>query len=141
MKDTCCDDKIIAERSKRLKGSNFKLLNANCQTLLSSIKNRAAGYCGIMANFHPRLYTYLCENPNGDAAEILQSFLGGFGFTENGLPYPLTAKYYMNLLGIKTNVTARNRKNEELTEYGKSCMKQMKNATDYLEKIFLKGRI
>ncbi len=40
MKDTCCDAKIIAERNKILSGSQFKLLNANCQTLLDSLKKR-----------------------------------------------------------------------------------------------------
>ena len=50
------------------------------------------------------------------------------------LPYPLTAKYHMNLCGIPTENIARNRKSEELTEYGRSCMRQMKLATDALEK-------
>ena len=39
----------------------------------------------------------------------------------------------MNLCGLPTENIARNRKSEELTEYGKSCMKQMKMATDYFE--------
>ena len=135
MKDTCCDDSIIKQRCEQLRGSDFKLLNANCQTLLSSLRNGAAGYCGIMANFHPRLYSQLCENyyKNSKAAELIQAVIGTFGFTEVGLPYPLTAKYHMNLCGIKTSNVARNRKSEELTEYAKSCMKQLKLATDYIE--------
>lgn len=135
MKDTCCDDEIIRRRCELLKGSDFKLLNANCQTLLSSMRNGAGGYCGIMANFHPKLYAWLCENYNKypDTAELIQSVIGTFGFTEVGLAYPLTAKYHMNLCGIKTNNISRNRKSEELTEYAKSCMRQMKLATDYIE--------
>lgn len=135
MKDTCCDDEIIRRRCELLKGSDFKLLNANCQTLLSSMRNGAGGYCGIMANFHPKLYAWLCENYNKypDTAELIQSIIGTFGFTEVGLAYPLTAKYHMNLCGIKTNNISRNRKSEELTEYAKSCMRQMKLATDYIE--------
>ena len=88
-----------------------------------------------MANFHPKLYAWLCENYNKypDAAELIQSIIGTFGFTEVGLAYPLTAKYHMNLCGIKTNNISRNRKSEELTEYAKSCMRQMKLATDYIE--------
>lgn len=35
---------------------------------------------------------------------------------------------------IPTENIARNRKSEELTEYAKSCMWQMKLATDTLEK-------
>ena len=137
MKDTCCDAATMAERCKILEGSEFKLLNANCQTLLESMRNGAHGYCGIMANYHPKLYAWLCQNfaDQPEKADLIQSVTGTFGFTEVGLPYPLTAKYHMNLCGIPTENIARNRKSEELTEYGKSCMKQMKLATDYFEKI------
>lgn len=142
MKDTCCDDEIIKHRCEQLKGSGFKLLNANCQTLLSSMQNGASGYCGIMANFHPGLYAWLCENyeKRRDTAELVQAVIGIFGFTEVGLAYPLTAKYHMNLCGINTNNIARNRKSEELTEYAKSCMRQMKLATDFIEKQLGKGQ-
>ena len=61
--------------------------------------------------------------------------IGVFGFMEVGLPYPLTAKYHMNLCGLPTENIARNRKSTELTDYAKSCMHQMKFATDYLEKV------
>ncbi len=134
MKDTCCDAEMIAQRAKQLKGSNFKLLNANCQTLLETMRNGADGYCGIMCNFHPKLYSWLRENYKSEKADLVQSVIGTFGFTEVGLPYPLTAKYHMNLCGIKTENIARNRKSEELTLYGKSCMEQMKLATDKIEK-------
>lgn len=133
MKDTCCDAEMIAQRAKQLKGSPFKLLNANCQTLLETMRNGADGYCGIMCNFHPKLYSWLRDNYNSKKADFVQSVIGTFGFTEVGLPYPLTAKYHMNLCGIKTENIARNRKSEELTEYVKSCMQQMKYATDKLE--------
>lgn len=134
MKDTYCDAQMIAQRTKQLKGSHFKLLNANCQTLLETMRSGADGYCGIMCNFHPNLYAWLGKNYNSEKADLVQSITGTFGFTEVGLPYPLTAKYHMNLCGIKTENIARNRKSEELTEYAKSCMKQMKLATDQLER-------
>lgn len=134
MKDTCCDANLIKERCEQLKGSHFQLLNANCQTLLETMRNGADGYCGIMCNFHPKLYAWLGKNYKDERANIVQSIIGTFGFTEVGLPYPLTAKYHMNLCGIKTENVARNRKCEELTEYAKTCMKQMKYTTDKLEK-------
>ena len=128
MKDTCCDSAVIRERLEILNGSNFKLLNANCQTLLSSLRDGGAGYCGIMANYHPELYVWLCENYDKEPqkAELLQSLLGTVGFTETGLPYPLTAKYHMCLEGIETVNYARNRKAEELTGYVKDCTVQMR---------------
>ena len=135
MKDTCCDVAIMKERTKQLSGSNFKLLNANCQTLLESMQNGGDGYCGIMCNFHPKLYSWLGKNykTEPEKAELIQSLIGTFGFTEVGLPYPLTAKYHMTLCGIPTENIARNRESAELTEYVKSCVKQMKTVTDYFE--------
>ena len=87
MKDTCCDAALIKERVKQLSGSSFKLLNANCQTLLQTMRDGAHGYCGIMCNFHPRLYAWLGENfeKEPEKAELIQSFIGTFGFTEVGL--------------------------------------------------------
>jgi 4-hydroxy-tetrahydrodipicolinate synthase len=139
MKDTCCDAALIKERCQQLKGSSFKLLNANCQTLLETMQNGGDGYCGIMCNYHPALYAWLGENYEKDpkTAELVQSVIGTFGFTEVGLPYPLTAKYHMNLCGIDTQVTARSRKGECLAEYAQSCMRQMKLATDSLEQYLL----
>lgn len=135
MKDTCCDAALIAERVNQLKGSHFKLLNANCQTLLETVRGGADGYCGIMCNFHPRLYAWLAQNWDKDPAQadLVQGVIGTFGFTEGGLPYPLTAKYHMNLCGIPTENIARNRKSDELTDYARNCMRQMKTATDRLE--------
>ena len=88
-----------------------------------------------MCNFHPRLYAWLGENFDKypEIADKVQSFIGTFGFTEVGLPYPLTAKYHMNLVGIPTENIARNRESSLLTEYAKDCMKQMKMATDIIE--------
>ena len=136
MKDTCCDAAVIRERCEILKGSSFQLLNANCQTLLESMKNGCQGYCGIMCNYHPKLYAWLLENyeKEPEQAEVVQALLCSLGFTESGVPYPLTAKYHMNLCGIPTEVTARNRKGEVLTEYAKSCMRQMKTLTDAFER-------
>ena len=97
------------------------------------MKSGAGGYCGIMCNFHPALYAWLKNNYNSKKAELVQSVLGTLGFTEIGLPYPLTAKYHMNLCGIKTENLARNRNSAELTEYSKGCIRQMKLLTDELE--------
>ena len=132
MKDTCCDIDLIRERLEVLRGSDFLLFNANCQTLLESVRAGAAGYCGIMCNFHPQLYRWLCDNSETqpEAADRLQALLGTIGFTEGGMPYPLTAKYHMGLEGIPTENIARNRDSAELTEYMKDCTRQMKLLTD-----------
>lgn len=137
MKDTCCNIDTIRERMEILSGTHFKLLNANCQTLLESLKAGGAGYCGIMANYHPELYVWLCENYEKDPekSEVLQSLIGTIGFTETGIPYPLTAKYHMCLEGIETENIARNRASDDLTGYAKDCVKQMRALTKYFGKI------
>ncbi len=136
MKDTCCDASVIKQRCEILKGSSLKLLNANCQTLLESMRDGGAGYCGIMCNYHPKLYTYLARHyaDEPEKADLVQAIIGTFGFTENGLCYPLSAKYHMNLCGIPTENYARHKEASLLNEYTKSCMKRMKLATDFVEK-------
>lgn len=133
IKDTCCDAALIRERCKQLRGTGFKLLNANCQTLLESMRSGADGYCGIMCNYHPALYAWLGEHYLSEEADLVGSVLGSLGFTEVGIPYPLTAKYHMNLVGIPTENQARAKKTELLTDYARSCTEQMKRVTDDLE--------
>lgn len=135
MKDTCCDAAEIARRTAQLENSGFRLLNANAQTLLETMQSGAQGYCGIMCNFHPKLYAWLKNNwqTQPEKAALVQAALGSLAFTEC-LAYPLTAKYHMNLCGIPTETIGRSRKEEELTDYARSCMQQMKLLTDRLEK-------
>jgi len=136
MKDTCCDAEMLAQRAAQLRGSGFQLLNADGQTLLASLRAGAQGYCGVMCNFHPRLYAWLVQNYAAypQKAEVLQAMLGTFCFTEGGLPYPLSAKYHMGLCGMPTENIARTRPAADLTPYARSCVEQMKLAADCLEK-------
>ena len=142
MKDTCCDDALIAKRLEILKDSGFNLLNANSQTLLSSLKNGCMGYCGVMANLHPELYVWLCRNfeKEPEKAEALQGALGSLAFAEGGLPYPLFAKYHMCLEGIPTEDIARSRKGECMSDYQKDCTRQMRDFTSYTYKSLLSSK-
>lgn len=136
IKDTCCDSDIIKARLTQMQGSHLYLFNANCQTLLTSFENGAQGYCGIMANYHPQLYAWLYQNYKTapEKAKKVQAFLAMAGFTETGIAYPLTAKYHMNLENIPTENIARNRKSEEMTDYARECIDQMKLLSDAIEK-------
>ena len=58
-------------------------------------------------------------------AELIQNLIGTVGFTEIGMPYPLTAKHSMCLDGIETENYARNRESAEMTDYMKDSTKQM----------------
>ena len=135
IKDTCCDANTIKQRLEILKGSELYLFNANCQTLLETLKDGGAGYCGIMANYHPELYVWLCHNfdKQPEKAEILGKFFCMSGFTENGLPYPLSAKYHMKLNGIPTELITRKPGGGEVTPYVEDCMKQMRALAEYFK--------
>lgn len=138
IKDTCCDADMIAERLKILDGTGFLLFNANCQTLLPSLRAGGAGYCGIMANYHPRLYAWLCKNyeKEPEKADLLASLLSMCGFTECGLTYPLSAKYHLkHHEGIDLALTTRKPGCAPVTPYVTLCMDQMKALADYARSI------
>lgn len=106
LKDTCCDAQQIRERLEVLRGSGFQLFNANAATLLETLRAGCAGYSGVMGNFHPELYAWLCKNFDTDpsGAERMQAFLGFASLAECQM-YPVNAKYYLSLegLGVRTH--------------------------------------
>lgn len=133
IKDTCCDAAEMARRVRLTEGSSLRLFNANAQTLLESLRSGAAGYCGIMANFQPDLYAWLCENyeKHPRTAEELQAFLCVSAFTEH-LCYPVTAKYHLSALaGLPMTVGSRACDPALLTDYAKSCVRQMEVAAGH----------
>lgn len=98
IKDTSCDIGSIEDKLRITKGSEVKLYNANTATLLASLKLGAAGYSGVMANFHPMLYKWLVDNYEKfpDKAEKLQRVLTMCSLIELR-NYPVNAKYMMQL--------------------------------------------
>ena len=120
IKDTCCDATIIKKRLEICKGSNLKIFNANAQTMLESYRDGAYGYCGVMANFHPALYSRLFKENN----DVLQSYLGLSAMLEN-LTYPCCAKYFLDKhVGIKMEIYSRSADENNFTDYQKSCIDQ-----------------
>ncbi len=116
LKDTSCDTVSIGEKLDAIRGSDLKLFNANSATLLDSLRAGAAGFSGVMANFHPDLYAWLCRNWNADPekAEEIQSFLGAFSVFELQM-YPVNAKYHMQLEGIGITTLCRSRDSSQFT--------------------------
>lgn len=132
IKDTCCDAEEIEHRMQILRGTDLMLFNANAQTLLSSLRSGASGYCGVMANFHPELYVWLCGHQNDDMTEECAEFLCLTAFTES-LAYPCTAKYHhMDLGGVAMELYAKSRDAAQLTEYQKMCVRMMDSAAKRL---------
>ena len=94
IKDTCCDTNQLREKIDIVRGSHLKIYNANSTTLLDSLRYGAAGYCGVMANFHPSLYAWMCKNFKETKAEALSDFMGITSLIEKQY-YPVNAKYYL----------------------------------------------
>lgn len=109
IKDTCCDADLIAERVRLLRG-RIKLFNANCATMLETLISGAAGFSGIMANFHPDLLVWLYDRyrDEPEKAKILAAQLSIMSGVERNM-HPVGAKYHMNLenvpMTLKTRVT------------------------------------
>ena len=78
LKDTSCSMENIREKLRIAKGSKFKVFNANAATLLDSLKAGCAGYSGVMTNFHPDLYTWLCSHwqDQPELAGGIQDYIG-----------------------------------------------------------------
>ena len=95
MKDTCCDSAKVAEKIKAGRGV-IQVFNANCAQLLETLKAGASGFSGVMANFHPELYSWLCANyeKSPALAERVQNFLGVVSACESRM-YPINAKKYL----------------------------------------------
>ena len=120
IKDTCCDASTIKKRVEICKGSNLKIFNANAQTMLESYRDGAYGYCGVMANFHPTLYSRLLK----EEYDVLQAYLGLSAMLEN-LTYPCCAKYFLDkYVGIRMDTYARCVDENNFTDYQKSCIDQ-----------------
>jgi len=125
LKDTCCDIEILKRRLSILQGSKLKLYNANTTTLLDSFNSGAAGFSGVMANFHPELYVALSQIwQDAEQAGLLQSLLTLCSRIESQL-YPVNAKYHLSQLGLPINIYTRSRSHLELTNLFKDEIRQM----------------
>ncbi|MCL1794434.1 MAG: dihydrodipicolinate synthase family protein [Oscillospiraceae bacterium] len=96
LKDTSCDAAMMERRAAAVAGSPFKLYNANAATLYQSLKSGYSGYCGVMANYHPELYVWLCKNLRDERAKRLEKYLGLMSVMECRA-YPQSAKRYLKL--------------------------------------------
>ena len=136
LKDTCCDLSQIQMKLDAVKGSDLKIYNANSATLLESLKLGCAGFSGVMANFHPEIYSDLCSCYKNDPekAEKLQNFAGFFSVAECQC-YPVNAKYYLSLEGLDINIDSRARNKAEFTPNRQAEIRQMFELTKDFKKL------
>jgi len=108
IKDTCCNKDRIRERLDASRGTELKLFNANAATFYDSMVHGAAGYSGVMANYHPELYKWLVTHIESEpeTAKKLADVLALAAMIEMRI-YPVSAKYHMNLVGIPMELITR----------------------------------
>ncbi len=137
LKDTCSNLDQIKAKLDAVKGTGLKIFNANSATFLESLKMGCEGFSGVMANFYPELYVWLCENfeKEPEKAKKIQDIVGFFSVAECQ-QYPVNAKYYQNLEGNKMEILSRAR---DAKAFGKNNMMeidQMYNLIQELKKLY-----
>lgn len=137
LKDTSCNLDEIQAKLDAVKGTDFKIYNANSATFLESMKIGCAGFSGVMANFHPEFYVWLCENFDKDPelAEKIQDIVGFFSVAECQM-YPVNAKYYQSLEGNKMEYLSRARDAGEFKRNRQLEIEQMYNLTQHFKKLY-----
>ena len=128
--------KILDARLEQLKGTSIKLFNANSQTFLYTLRHGAAGFSGIMGNFHPDLYAWVCENyeKEPEKAERVQGFLTLTAFLEV-LAYPQTAKYHMNKVGVPMSLWSRSCDQKKFTKYQRMIIDELIQTENHVRDI------
>jgi 4-hydroxy-tetrahydrodipicolinate synthase len=135
IKDTCCDIQLLEERLKVLEGTPLQLFNANSATLLGSLRMGAAGFSGVMANFHPDLYVWLTENWSAapERAEQLQAFLGLASLVELQL-YPINAKCHMQLEGVPIELYSRTKEYQSFDQHARLVINQLRETAEWMRR-------
>ncbi len=134
LKDTCCDAELIRHRLELLKDTRLKLYNANTATLLETLTYGAAGFSGVMANFHPELYVWLCKNwkTQPQKAERLQALLTMCAQIERQL-YPVNAKTFLQSKKLIASNRCRSKNCHEMSSLFLKEVEQMEILTSWFE--------
>ena len=140
IKDTSCDVDNMREKLQIIKGSTISLFNANTSTLLETLEMGAAGFSGVMANFHPDLYVWLTENYKKDreTARKIADFLTMASFIERQV-YPVTAKWYQKQIGNFSSMMTRTKSPDLLRETEVLELEQFDRLTQEIRRLYLKG--
>ncbi len=132
LKDTCCDAAFIKRKIEATRGTNLKLYNANATTALQAMRDGAAGYSGIMANFHPELYVWLTENYAKPEADRVQDALTMASLIERQL-YPVNAKFHLKMIEkLPVETTCRVQDDRLLTDTFQTEIYMMNRVCDDL---------
>lgn len=137
LKDTCCRIGEIKAKLEAVDGLGLKIYNANSATLLESLEAGCAGYSGVMGNFHPEIYSWLCKNykTEPEKAKQVQAFLAFASLAECQM-YPVNAKYHLGLCGLDIGYSARSKDASMFSESNKKEIEQMLTVETMFKKAF-----
>ena len=101
------------------------------------MREGAAGFCGVMDNFHPQLYTWLCDHYKEEKAKEVSDFLTIASLIERQY-YPVNAKYHLSEIeGLHVTLNSRTKDKAGLTETFKEEVKDLNELTKYVEQKIL----
>ena len=137
LKDTCCRIDEIKAKLEAVDGLGLKIYTANSATLLESLEAGCAGYSGVMGNFHPEIYSWLCKNykTEPEKAKQVQAFLAFASLAECQM-YPVNAKYHLGLCGLDIGYVARSKDVSMFSESNKKEIEQMLTVETMFKKAF-----
>ena len=138
IKDTCGNISQIRAKLEAAENTGLKIFNANGATLLESLEAGCAGYSGVMANFHPDLFAWLCENykKEPEKAKQMADFLS-FASTVESRQYPVNAKYHLSLLGVDIGTKSRVCDDSGFVETHKKEMAAMAETENLIRKLII----
>lgn len=136
IKDTCCKIDDIKAKLAAAEGTGLKIYNANGATLLESLEAGCAGYSGVMANFHPELYVWLCRNykTQPEKAKKVADFLSMVSTIELQ-QYPVNAKYHLSQIGVDIGTTCRTRDDTTFSESNKKEIAALISVEKYVTEL------
>lgn len=135
LKDVSCNKLIQEKRAGLAKDTNLKLYNAETASISNSFSYDYTGYNGVMGNYHIDIYKWYYENRiiNPEMAIEVQEWLT-WAYTVHQGSYPVSAKYHMNLEGVKCSLHTRMKKEETLTKSLKKDIQDLQVSEDELRK-------
>lgn len=138
MKETSAQSAVLHDKLAAIQGTPLRVFNACAINLLPSLRDGAAGFCGLCANFFPALPAWLCAHFQDDptTAEELQAFLSVSGGIVS-MKHPAGAKHLLRLSGLDITPLGRNR-NIEFVEREESMLLALRRmAVDWHDRLGL----
>lgn len=108
LKETSRDPETVAAKVEAAAGTPLRVYNAHAPTLLPTLRDGAAGYSGVAANFYPDLLAWLCGRHGTDPERgaALDEFLTLADHAVRNR-YPASAKRYLRREGLDLTPVTR----------------------------------